>query len=53
MILVRRLKEYAKLIVRVGANVKKGQDVIIFASVEQPEFVELVEIGRASCRERV
>ncbi|HKM11132.1 MAG TPA: aminopeptidase [Bacilli bacterium] len=42
MILVRRLKEYAKLIVRVGANVKKGQDVIIFASVEQPEFVELV-----------
>ncbi|MGI6713935.1 MAG: aminopeptidase [Bacilli bacterium] len=42
MILVRRLKEYAKLIVRVGANVQKGQHVIINASVEDPKFVELV-----------
>lgn len=42
MIQVRRLKEYAKLIVRVGANVQKGQHVIIQASVENPKFVELV-----------
>lgn len=33
------LKKYAKLIVRVGANVQKGQDVIIMAELEQREFV--------------
>lgn len=38
------IKNYAKLIVDVGANVKKGQDVVIYASVENPEFVSyLVE----------
>ena len=38
------IKNYAKLIVDVGANVKQGQDVVIYASVENPEFVSyLVE----------
>ncbi|MBR6514136.1 MAG: aminopeptidase [Clostridia bacterium] len=36
------LKEYAKLIATVGANVQKGQDVIVMAELDQPEFVEMV-----------
>ncbi len=36
------LKEYAKLIVRCGVNVQKGQDVMIYADLDQPEFVQLV-----------
>lgn len=36
------LKEYAKLIATVGANVQKGQDVIIMCELDQPEFVEMV-----------
>ena len=36
------LREYAKLIVRMGANVQKGQDVIIRAGLDQPEFVQMV-----------
>ena len=36
------LKNYAKLIVRVGANVQKGQDVIIYAGVNNAYFAELV-----------
>jgi len=36
------LREYAKLIVRVGANVQKGQEVMIYAGLDQPEFVQLV-----------
>ena len=36
------LREYAKLIVRCGANVQKGQDVIISAGLDQPEFVKMV-----------
>lgn len=39
-----KLKGYAELIVRVGANIQKGQDVVISAELDQPEFVEwLVE----------
>ena len=38
------LREYARLIVRMGVNVQKGQDVVVYADLE---------IGRASCRERV
>jgi len=33
------LKKYARLIIKVGANVQKGQDVIITAELEQREFV--------------
>ena len=36
------LREYAKLIVRCGANVQKGQEVIVFAGLDQPEFVQMV-----------
>ena len=36
------LREYAKLIVRCGANVQKGQDVLIYAGLDQPEFVKMV-----------
>lgn len=36
------IKKYAELIVNVGANVQKGQDVVIFSSVETYEFVKLL-----------
>ena len=37
-----RLRKYASLIARVGANVQKGQEVIINAELDQPEFVKMV-----------
>lgn len=37
-----QLKRYAKLIARVGLNVKKGQTVFITAGLDQPEFVTMV-----------
>jgi len=36
------LKEYARLIVRCGVNVQKGQEVMVYAGLDQPEFVKLV-----------
>ena len=36
------LREYAKLIVRCGVNVQKGQEVMIYADLDQPEFVQMV-----------
>ena len=36
------LREYARLIVRSGVNVQKGQEVIIYADLDQPEFVQMV-----------
>ena len=36
------LRKYAKLIAAEGGNVQKGQDVMIYASVEQPEFAKMV-----------
>ena len=36
------LREYAKLIVRCGVNVQKGQDVLVYADLDQPEFVRMV-----------
>ena len=36
------LKKYAELIVRVGANVKSGQQVVVRADLDQPEFVKTV-----------
>lgn len=36
------LREYAKLIVRCGVNVQKGQEVMIYADLDQPEFVKMV-----------
>lgn len=34
------LKNYAKLVVTMGLNVQKGQDVVIRAQLDQPEFVK-------------
>ena len=36
------LRKYAHLIAKKGGNVQKGQDVIIFAELDQPEFVQMV-----------
>ena len=36
------LREYAKLIVRCGVNIQKGQEVVIYADLDQPEFVQMV-----------
>ena len=36
------LREYAKLIVNCGVNVQKGQEVIIYAELDQPEFVKML-----------
>ena len=36
------LREYARLIVRCGVNVQKGQEVVIYADLDQPEFVQMV-----------
>ncbi len=47
------LRNYAKLIARTGINVQKGQDVIVYAELDQPEFVQMVveECYRAKARE--
>lgn len=37
-----QLKKYAKLIAKMGLNVKKGQTVFIQAGLDQPDFVSLV-----------
>ncbi len=37
-----QLKKYAKLLAKVGLNVKKGQTVFIGADLDQPEFVAMV-----------
>ena len=36
------LRKYAKLIARVGVKIQKGQDVVIQAELDQPEFVEML-----------
>ena len=37
-----RLKKYANLIARCGVNVQKGQEVVVNAGLDQPEFVKMV-----------
>ena len=37
-----KLLSYANLIARVGANIKKGQEVIISAELDAPEFVTML-----------
>ncbi len=37
-----RLKKYAKLIAKCGVNVQRGQEVIISAELDQPEFVKML-----------
>ena len=36
------LKKYAKLIAEKGVNIKKGQDVMIYCDLDQPEFVKML-----------
>ena len=36
------LRAYAKLIVRAGINAQKGQEVLVYADLDQPEFVQMV-----------
>lgn len=36
------LRSYAKLIACAGVNIEKGQEVIILAGLDQPEFVKMV-----------
>ncbi len=47
------LRQYAKLIIRCGVNIQKGQDLIIRAGLDQPEFVQMVveEAYKAKARE--
>jgi len=47
------LRQYARLIVRCGMNVQKGQEVIIRADLDQPEFVQMVveEAYKAKAKE--
>ena len=36
------LRKYAQLIAQKGGNVQKGQDVLIYAELDQPEFAKMV-----------
>ena len=36
------LRAYARLIVRAGIHVQKGQEVLVYADLDQPEFVQMV-----------
>ncbi len=47
------LREYARLIARVGLNVQKGQTVLVQADLDQPEFVQMVvdECYKAKAKE--
>ena len=46
------IKKYARLIVRIGANVQKGQSVVVSCAVEQADFCAMVvdECYRAGAR---
>lgn len=37
-----QIKKFAKLVVKMGGNVRKGQDVLVHAAFDQPEFVMMV-----------
>ena len=47
------LRQYARLIAQKGGNVQKGQDVLIFASLDQPEFVKMVAEECYACGARM
>ncbi len=36
------MRDFAKLLTLKGANVQKGQEVVIFAELDQPEFVKIL-----------
>ena len=37
-----RMRKYAQLLVRCGVNIQKGQELLIYAELHQPEFVQMV-----------
>ena len=37
-----KLRNDARLIARTGANIQKGQDVLLYADLDQPEFVKIL-----------
>ena len=39
---IKTLRNYARLIARMGVNIQKGQDVIVYCQLDQPKFVELL-----------
>ncbi len=39
---ISKLRNYARLIARMGVNIQKGQDVVIYCMLDQPKFVELL-----------
>ena len=42
----RLLKNYAELLVKMGVNVQKGQELVVHASIEQaPLVIEVVKWG--------
>ena len=41
-ILKKRIENFAKLIVKKGVNVQQGQEVVISAELDQPEFIECI-----------
>ena len=47
------LREYARLIIRTGLNIQKGQTLIVRAGLDQPEFVQMVveEAYKAKAKE--
>ena len=47
------LRKYAQLLVRCGINVQKGQEVLVYADLDQPEFVQMVveEAYKAKAKE--
>lgn len=47
------MRKYARLIARCGVNIRKGQDVVIRAALDQPEFIEILvdECYKAGARE--
>ena len=49
------LRAYARLIVKCGMNVQKGQEVLIRTQLDQPDFVQLVveECYKAKAKEVV
>jgi len=47
------LREYARLLVRCGVNIQKGQTLLVHAGLDQPEFVQMVveEAYKAKAKE--
>lgn len=48
-----RMRQYARLLIRVGVNIQKGQDLVLFSPVECAPFARMcaTEAYAAGCRE--